>query len=248
MKILMSVILIVTMLYSEDVISDVDIDKNFKKYAQSTGSMKYFESLGLGVQQKHPKALYYVGLIFDKKIFMAENTRLAEKLYRDSIEEYRKKNDYVNIVYPLHRLGVLYLKEKKYSKGTQLLKESSDLNFDKSTDGLLAFYEKEYFKSPKWLTKERLKLIIQLYQKLLESKEFHSKALVGLARWYMNSPSNTSTEDYNLALKYSLEAANEYHEREAYANLVTLYGYRDTSFKDMNKSYYWGALYISEFY
>lgn len=249
MKILISVLIIATILYSKNDISDININKinkSFSNYVESTGSMKYFKYLASGVQKKHPKALYYTALIFEKNIFMDGNISLAKKLYQDSINEYRKNNDKINIVFPLHNLGMLYLKEKKYLKGIQLLRESSDLNFYKSTNSLIAFYEKEYFNSPKELSKEKLNIIIELYQKLLKSKEFHSKALVGLARWYMNAPYRTFI-NYNLSLKYSLEAANEYHEHEAYANLATLYGHRDTLFKDINKSYYWQALYLSEY-
>jgi hypothetical protein len=234
----------ITILYSKNDISDVNIEINFSNYVKSSGSMESFKSLSLGVQKKHPKALYYTALIFEKHIFMDANKSIAKKLYEDSIQEYRKSSN-KDIVYPLHRLGMLYVKEKNYLKGIQLLKESSDLNFYKSTNALIVFFEKEYFNSPKSLTKEKLKTIVQLYKKLLKSKEFHSKALVGLARWYMNSPYDDFI-NYNLSLKYSLEAANEYHENEAYANLVTLYRHRSAPFKNINKSYYWQALYLSE--
>lgn len=235
----------ITILYGKNDISDADIEKNFSDYVIS-GSKESLSNLGLGVRENNPKALYYSALIFDKHIFIeaGSDKRIGKNLYKASIQEYRNTNN-IDIVFPLHRLGMIYLKEKKYSKGIQLLEESSDLGFDKSTYSLIVFYEKEYFNSPKSLTKNRLNKIIQLYKKLLASKEFYSKALVGLARWYMNSPYDDFI-NYDLSLKYSLEAANEYHELEAYANLVTLYGYRNTPFKDINKSHYWQALYLSE--
>lgn len=233
------------LLYGKSNISNGDIDKSFSDYVDSLGSKPYLKKLGTGVRENHPNALYYMGLIFDKHIFVEGNKTIAKNLYEDSIQEYRNANNHTNIVYPLYRLGMIYVGKKKYAKGIQLLKESSDLDFYRSTYALITLYEKEYFNAPKSFTKEKLKIIVQLYQKLLKSKEFYSKALTGLARWYLNSPYDEFI-NYDLSLKYSLEAANEYHEPEAYANLVTLYGYRDVPFKDINKSYYWKALYRSE--
>ena len=240
MKKLFYIIFAITVLFSKS--SKINYDEIFSKFYYSTNKekMKYIKILGDGARSNNPKALYYSGLIFDKIFPKATSKKMVKFLYKKSIKEYQKRND-KNIVYPLYALGTLLMEEKKYKEGIKLLNQCSNLNYYKATMYLIRFYEIEYFNNPKSMTKMKLKKIIKLYQKLLQSKKYRSKALTGLGRWYIIAPFE-EFRNYDLALKYSLEAANDYQEIDAYDNLVTLYGYRDTKYKDMNKSYYWEAL------
>ncbi len=246
MKKLFLIFYIFAIVYGKNTISKINYDKIFANfYFSSDNKMKekYLEILGKGARNNNPKALFYSALIFDKILTNATSKKMIKFLYKESIKEFQKRND-KNVVYPLYALGVLYMREKNYSKGTRLLQKSSDLNYYKATRYLIGFYETEFFYFPKSLTKKRIKTIISLYKKLSKSKKYCSFALVGLARWYMTPYSNYSKNfiNYDLALKYSLEVANEYQNREAYENLVTLYRYRNTKYKDINKSYYYEAL------
>lgn len=245
-KKLFLIFLLLTIVYSKNNTNDVNYDKIFADFYFSYDDKKkkeYMGILGKGARNNNPKALFYSALIFDKFFTNSTPRKIVKFLYQKSIKEYQKTNN-KNIVYPLYALGILYMNEKNYSKGIELLNKSSNLNYYKATMYLIRFYETKFTLSPKSLTKNRIKTIISLYKKLLKSKKYRSFALVGLARWYMSPYSKYSKEfiNYELALKYSLEAANEYQDRDAYGNLVTLYRYGDMKYRDINKSYYYEAL------
>ncbi len=239
-KALLLIIMFTLLLYC----NNTYYEKIFSKYYY-TKDRKYLKALGKGVRNRNPLALYYTGLIFDKIIGGIKNKKIAKSFYKDSIKEYQKRND-KNIVYPLYALGTLLMEEKKYKEGIKLLNQCSNLNYYKATMYLIRFYEVENFKNYQSFTKKRYELLFNLYKKLLHSKKYYSKALVGLGALYMNIKYN-KFRNYDLALKYSLEAAKEFGEHEAYDNLVSFYRYIDSKYKDINKSYHWKALGIVEY-
>ena len=159
-------------------------------------------SVLMDYSKKDPKVSYYSGVALQYFMNQASD---SQKLYKQAIELYEEQNNTMDIVLPLHNMGMLLMEQNKTKDGLQYLQRASELGYDRATYNLAIYLsgEDDYYSN--YLIKKRQ---IGLFQKLLSSKKYKPAALALLGRLYMDPPRGENNEliDYGLSLKYLLEA------------------------------------------
>jgi hypothetical protein len=217
-----------------------NLDKEILNIVKPIGDnpMASFEVL-MNASKTNPRASYYAGVALQ---YHMNELSDAEKLYRRAIQLYKEQNNTSDITLPLHNLGMLMLDSNRTEEGLQLLQNASDLGYQRATYNLAFSLHraKDYYSN----FHAYRKIEIGLWEKLLKSKKYKPVALTLLGLIYMNPPKETA--NYELSLKYLIEAANEYKVLEAYQSLSTLYMHRETNFKSIEKGIYWQIKYYSD--